>query len=89
MLAARKGGLSVSHAHLRHLNPLPANMRDILARFDRVLIPELNSGQLRTILRAKYMVDAQGFNKSSGRPFSVAEVLERIRLEVARAVQES
>jgi 2-oxoglutarate ferredoxin oxidoreductase subunit alpha len=89
VLAARKAGLSVSHAHLRHLNPLPANMRDILARFDRVLIPELNSGQLRMVLRAKYMVDAQGLNKSSGRPFSIAEILERIRLEVARAVQES
>ena len=47
------------------------------------------SGQLRMLLRAKYMVDAQGLNKSSGRPFSVAEILERIRLEVARAVQET
>ncbi|MEX0610857.1 MAG: 2-oxoacid:acceptor oxidoreductase subunit alpha, partial [Pirellulales bacterium] len=71
-------GKSVTHCHLRYLNPLPKELGDILKRFKKVLIPELNMGQLRTVIRAKYLVDAIGLNKVQGKPFSVAEVVEKI-----------
>jgi 2-oxoglutarate/2-oxoacid ferredoxin oxidoreductase subunit alpha len=72
-------GMSVAHAHLRYLNPFPANLAEILQRYDRVLIPELNLGQLRMLIRATYLVDAIGLNKVKGKPFAVAEVTEKIR----------
>jgi 2-oxoglutarate/2-oxoacid ferredoxin oxidoreductase subunit alpha len=71
-------GKSVSHCHLRYLNPLPKDLGDILKRFKKVLIPELNLGQLRTFIRANYLVDAIGLNKVQGKPFSVAEVEAKI-----------
>jgi 2-oxoglutarate ferredoxin oxidoreductase subunit alpha len=71
-------GRAVTHCHLRYLNPLPNDLADILKRFKKVLIPELNMGQLRTIVRAKYLVDAVGLNKVQGKPFSVAEVVDKI-----------
>ncbi|MFO0789562.1 MAG: 2-oxoacid:acceptor oxidoreductase subunit alpha [Pirellulales bacterium] len=71
-------GKSVTHCHLRWLNPLPKDLGDILKRFKKVLIPELNLGQLRTIIRAKYLIDAIGLNKVQGKPFSVGEVVEKI-----------
>jgi 2-oxoglutarate ferredoxin oxidoreductase subunit alpha len=71
-------GRAVTHCHLRYLNPLPKELGDILKRFKKVLIPELNMGQLRTIIRAKYLIDAIGLNKVQGKPFSVAEVAEKI-----------
>lgn len=71
-------GGSVAHAHLRFLNPLPANLGEIISRYDKVLVPELNRGQLRTVLRAEYLVDAIGFNKIQGKPFAVREVVEKI-----------
>jgi 2-oxoglutarate ferredoxin oxidoreductase subunit alpha len=71
-------GKAVTHCHLRYLNPLPNELGDILRRFKKVLIPELNMGQLRTVVRAKYLVDAIGLNKVQGKPFSVAEVVEKI-----------
>jgi 2-oxoglutarate ferredoxin oxidoreductase subunit alpha len=71
-------GKAVTHCHLRYLNPLPKELGDILKRFKKVLIPELNLGQLRTIIRAKYLVDAIGLNKVQGKPFSVAEVADKI-----------
>jgi 2-oxoglutarate ferredoxin oxidoreductase subunit alpha len=71
-------GAPVAHAHLRYLNPLPANLGDLLRRYDKVLVPELNRGQLRAVLRAEYLVDAVGLNKTTGRPFTVAEVVEGI-----------
>jgi 2-oxoglutarate/2-oxoacid ferredoxin oxidoreductase subunit alpha len=71
-------GKAVTHCHLRWLNPLPKDLGDILKRFKKVLIPELNLGQLRTIIRAKYLVDAIGLNKVQGKPFSVAEVAEKM-----------
>jgi 2-oxoglutarate ferredoxin oxidoreductase subunit alpha len=71
-------GKSVSHCHLRYLNPLPKDLGDILKRFKKVLIPELNLGQLRTFIRATYLVDAIGLNKVQGKPFSVAEVEVKI-----------
>jgi 2-oxoglutarate/2-oxoacid ferredoxin oxidoreductase subunit alpha len=71
-------GKAVTHCHLRYLNPLPKELGDIMKRFKRVLIPELNLGQLRTIIRANYLVDAVGLNKVQGKPFSVAEVVNKI-----------
>jgi 2-oxoglutarate ferredoxin oxidoreductase subunit alpha len=71
-------GKAVTHCHLRYLNPLPKELGDILGRFEKVLVPELNMGQLRTVLRAKYLVDAVGLNKVQGKPFSVSEVVEKI-----------
>lgn len=71
-------GKSVSHCHLRFLNPFPRNLGDIISRFDKVLVPELNMGQLRMLLRDKYLVDAQGLNKIQGKPFLVSEVVNAI-----------
>lgn len=75
---ARASGMSVSCAHLRYLSPLPANLGDIISRFDKVLIPELNTGQLLMLVRAKYLVDAAGLNKVTGRPLLIREVEEKI-----------
>jgi 2-oxoglutarate ferredoxin oxidoreductase subunit alpha len=72
-------GYSVSHAHLRYLNPLPANLGDLLQSFRKVLVPELNMGQLRTLLRAEYLVDCIGINKVKGKPFTVTELVEAIQ----------
>jgi 2-oxoglutarate/2-oxoacid ferredoxin oxidoreductase subunit alpha len=71
-------GHKVTHCHLRYLNPLPNDLGEILTRFKKVLIPELNLGQLRTIIRDKYLIDAIGLNKVQGKPFSVAEVETKI-----------
>ena len=75
--------LSVSHAHLRYLNPFPANLGEILGSFKRVLIPEWNLGQLRLMIAAKYFVDASGFNSVKGKPFSVGELVTRIEQELS------
>jgi 2-oxoglutarate ferredoxin oxidoreductase subunit alpha len=75
---ARAAGLDVAHAQLRHLNPMPANLGTLLKRYRKVLIPELNTGQLRMLVRARYLVDAIGLNKVQGRPFSADEVLAGI-----------
>ncbi len=70
----RESGASVSHAHLRYLNPFPRNLGDILQRFNQVLIPELNLGQLRLLIRGKFLVDAVGLSKVQGIPFKVTEI---------------
>ena len=75
---AQHEGRSVAHAHIRFLNPLPSNMGDIIARYDKVLIPELNAGQLRMLIRSRFLVDAIGLNKIKGQPFMVSEIYERI-----------
>jgi 2-oxoglutarate ferredoxin oxidoreductase subunit alpha len=75
---ARQRGLSVASAHLRYLNPFPANLGDVLGRYRKVLIPELNTGQLSLLIRARYLVDAIGFNKISGQPFKIAEIEGKI-----------
>jgi len=74
----RTRGKKVSHVHLRYLNPLPPDLADILRRFKTVLVPEMNMGQLLTILRATYLVDAVGLNKVQGQPFKVSEVSGKI-----------
>jgi 2-oxoglutarate ferredoxin oxidoreductase subunit alpha len=69
-------GRSVAHAHLRYLNPFPANTESVLRGFRRVLIPEVNLGQLSLLVRAKYLVDAVGYNRVRGKPFRIAEIVE-------------
>lgn len=76
--ALRAKGRKVSHVHLRNLNPLPNDLGELLASFDKVVVPELNLGQLQQILRAKYLVDAKGINKVQGKPFQVSELVARI-----------
>jgi 2-oxoglutarate ferredoxin oxidoreductase subunit alpha len=75
-------GLSVAHAHLRWMNPFPRNLEKILRSYKKVLIPELNKGQLRTFIRSKFLVDAQGYNKVQGRPFAVQELVNEIRKQL-------
>jgi len=74
----RADGHRIGHVHLRHLNPLPKNLGEILGRYDRVLVPEMNMGQLSMVLRAKYLVDAQGYNKIQGKPFKQSEIEQKI-----------
>lgn len=74
----REKGRRIGHVHLRHLNPLPKNLGEILGRYDRVLVPEMNMGQLLMVLRAKYLVDAHGYNKIQGKPFKQSELERKI-----------
>jgi 2-oxoglutarate ferredoxin oxidoreductase subunit alpha len=69
----------VGHAHVRHLNPFPSNLEDILGRFRTVLIPEVNLGQLRLLIRARYLVDAVGLNKVRGKPYRISEIEDAAR----------
>jgi len=68
-------GRSVAHAHLRHLNPFPANTEDVLRRYRCVLIPEVNLGQLLMLIRARYLIDAVGYDRVRGKPFRIAEIV--------------
>ncbi len=77
---ARTLGKSVSCVHLRHLNPFPSNLGEVLKRYDKVLIPELNTGQLRMLIRGQFLVDARGLNKVQGKPFLVEEIAQAIDL---------
>jgi 2-oxoglutarate/2-oxoacid ferredoxin oxidoreductase subunit alpha len=72
-------GASVSHAHIRYVRPFPKNLGDIIKNFEKVLIPELNNGQLVKIIRDIYMVDAEGYNKIMGIPFTKTELVEKIK----------
>ena len=74
----REKGRKIGHLHLRHLNPFPANLGDVLKRYKKVLVPELNMGQLLWLLRAKYLVEAVGLNKIQGRPFKQNELEQKI-----------
>ena len=67
-------GRKVAHAHLRHLNPFPTNTGDVVRAYNRVLIPELNMGQLRMLIRSMFLVDAEGFNLVRGKPFQISEI---------------
>jgi 2-oxoglutarate ferredoxin oxidoreductase subunit alpha len=75
---ARQAGHKVACAHVRHLNPLPANLGDVLRSFDRVLVPELNSGHLALLLRAKYLVDVESYSKIQGQPLFAGEIEQQI-----------
>jgi 2-oxoglutarate/2-oxoacid ferredoxin oxidoreductase subunit alpha len=70
----RAAGSQVAHAHLRWLNPFPANLGPLLKSYDRVLIPEMNLGQLLQLVRARYLVDAVGYNRVTGKPFKAGEI---------------
>jgi 2-oxoglutarate/2-oxoacid ferredoxin oxidoreductase subunit alpha len=74
----REKGRKIGHLHLRHLNPLPGNVGEVLKRYKKVLVPELNMGQLLWMLRAKYLVEAIGLNKIQGRPFKQSELEQKI-----------
>lgn len=76
---AREQGLDVSHLHLRHLNPFPANLESVLRSFDKVVVPEMNMGQLQSVFRSEFLVPAEGFHKVQGKPFKVTEILEKIQ----------
>ncbi len=80
----RAGGKAVAHVHLRHLNPLPRNLGDVLRSYDKVLVPELNMGQLSRLLRAEYLVDAHSYTRVAGVPFRAAE-LEHTILEMMQS----
>ena len=75
----RAEGLDVSHIHIRHIWPLPRNLGELLAGFESVLVPEMNTGQIITLLRSEYLVPAEGLNKVSGQPFRIAEIEAAIR----------
>jgi 2-oxoglutarate ferredoxin oxidoreductase subunit alpha len=77
----QRRGIKVARAHLRHLNPFPANLGKVLSKFKKVLVPEMNLGQLLFLLRAKFLVDAKGVNKVQGKPFRVSELIEVIEKE--------
>jgi 2-oxoglutarate ferredoxin oxidoreductase subunit alpha len=74
----RRGGRKVATAHLTHLNPFPRNTGDVLRSYDKVLVPEMNLGQLRMLLRAQYLVDVVGYDKVRGRPFRASELVDAI-----------
>ncbi len=74
VMGARRSGLKVSHLHIRYMNPMPRNLGELLRGFKQVSVPEMNNGMLVKVLRAEYLVDAQGFNKISGQPFKIAEI---------------
>jgi 2-oxoglutarate ferredoxin oxidoreductase subunit alpha len=71
---ARNRGLDVSHIHLRHIWPLPANLAVLLRGFEHILVPEMNNGQLKTLIRDQFLVDARPLTKVSGQPFKIAEI---------------
>ncbi len=76
--AARAEGLKVSHAHLRYIHPFPKNLGEMLGRFKQVLIPEINNGQLITLIRAKYLIPAIGFSVIKGLPLRAEEMESKI-----------
>jgi len=70
-----QGQATVAHAHLRHLNPFPANTEKVLRSYRRVLIPEVNLGQLLMLIRAQFLIDAEGYDRVRGKPFTIAEIV--------------
>jgi 2-oxoglutarate/2-oxoacid ferredoxin oxidoreductase subunit alpha len=72
----RARGQQVAQAHLRHLNPFPADLGSVLRRYDRVVVPEMNLGQLALLLRAKYLIDVVGYNQVRGLPFTAGELAD-------------
>jgi 2-oxoglutarate/2-oxoacid ferredoxin oxidoreductase subunit alpha len=74
----RTEGKSVSSAHLRHLNPFPKNLGEVLSNFETIIIPEMNLGQLCTMIRAKFLIDAVAFSKVKGRPFQIREIVQKV-----------
>ncbi|MFF7335631.1 2-oxoglutarate ferredoxin oxidoreductase subunit alpha, partial [Streptomyces sp. NPDC008150] len=75
----RASGESVAQAHLRHINPFPANLGAVLAGYDKVVVPEMNLGQLAMLLRAKYLVDAVSYNQVNGMPFKAEQLATALK----------
>ncbi|MEV5546421.1 2-oxoglutarate ferredoxin oxidoreductase subunit alpha, partial [Streptomyces sp. NPDC052309] len=75
----RSAGESIAQAHLRHLNPFPANLGEVLKQYDKVVIPEMNLGQLATLIRAKYLVDAESYNQVNGMPFKAEQLATALK----------
>ena len=80
---AREAGHDVSHIHIRNIWPMPKNLGDLLRSYDRIVVPEMNTGQLKTLLRDQFLVDARPLNKVSGQPFMIAEILAAIEANLA------
>ncbi len=78
----REQGLRVSHIHIRYLNPFPKNLGDLLSGFEHVLVPEMNTGQLVTMLRSTYLIPAEGVNKVQGKPFKITEIADAVRAKL-------
>lgn len=74
-----EAGISVGHVHCRWISPFPRNLRDVIAKYDNVLVAELNNGQLRSLIKQEFLVDAKGLNKIQGKPFHVGEIVEAIK----------
>ena len=81
---ALERGLDVAHIHIRHICPLPSNLGALLAGFEKVVVPEMNTGQLVTLLRSEFLIDAEGLNKVSGKPFKVSEIEAAIDAKLAK-----
>jgi 2-oxoglutarate/2-oxoacid ferredoxin oxidoreductase subunit alpha len=79
VLSARKGGIRAAHVHLRWLNPFPKNLEAVLRSYDRVLIPELNLGQLSRVVRSEFLIDAVSYTKVQGKPFQISEIVARLQ----------
>ena len=75
---AAAGGYKASHIHIRHINPFPKNLGKILKKFKKVLIPEMNKGQLATVIRSTFLIDVIQYNKVKGQPFKIAEIENKI-----------
>ena len=80
----RDAGLDVAQIHLRYIWPLPRNLGDLLGSFDQILVPEMNTGQLRTLLRDQYLLPAEGLNKVNGKPFLIGELEDAIRARLEK-----
>jgi 2-oxoglutarate ferredoxin oxidoreductase subunit alpha len=80
----RDDGLDVAQIHLRYIWPLPRNLGELLGTFDQILVPEMNTGQLRTLLRDQYLLPAEGFNKVNGKPFLIGELEDAIRARLEK-----
>ncbi|MGN6597853.1 MAG: 2-oxoacid:acceptor oxidoreductase subunit alpha [Actinomycetes bacterium] len=78
----RDEGLAVAQAHLRHLNPFPGNLGEVLARYERVVVPEMNLGQLALLLRARFLIDIDSLNRVRGLPFTSAEIADHVRTAI-------
>ena len=78
MKRARREGLDVSHIQVRYLSPLPKNLGELLGNFEKIMVPEMNTGQFINLIRAEYLIDADGLNKVAGQPFKIGEILAAI-----------
>ena len=83
----RRSGGRVAHAHLHHLNPFPRNTGEVVRRYPRVLVPEMNLGQLASLIRAEFLVDTVPYNRVRGRPFTASELADAIHALLPGSVQ--